>query len=50
MHKLQSEDVGGTADPVTLQIVCGALGAVQSEIEAVIKCTAMSPFIRERKD
>jgi N-methylhydantoinase B len=50
MHKLQSEDVSDAADPVTLQIVRGALGAVQSEMEAVIERTAMSPFIREKKD
>ena len=39
-----------SADPVTLQIVRGALKAVQSEMEAVIERTAMSPFIREKKD
>jgi N-methylhydantoinase B len=38
------------ADPVTLQIVRGALRAIQSEMEAVIERTAMSPFIREKKD
>jgi N-methylhydantoinase B len=37
-------------DPVTLQIVRGALRAVQSEMEALIERTAMSPFIREKKD
>ena len=37
-------------DPVTLQIVRGALRAIQSEMEAVIERTAMSPFIREKKD
>lgn len=39
-----------TCDPVTLQIVRGALRAVQSEMEALIERTAMSPFIREKKD
>ena len=37
-------------DPVTLQIVRGALRAIQGEMEAVIERTAMSPFIREKKD
>ena len=38
------------ADPVTVEIVRGALRAIQSEMEAVIERTAMSPFIREKKD
>ena len=37
-------------DPITLEIVCGALRAIQSEMEALIERTAMSPFIREKKD
>ena len=37
-------------DPVTLEIVRGALRAIQGEMEAVIERTAMSPFIREKKD
>src|SRR5258708_40117952 len=37
-------------DPVTLEIGRGALRATQSEMEAVIERTAMSPFIREKKD
>ncbi len=37
-------------DPITLEIVRGALRAVQSEMEALIERTAMSPFIREKKD
>jgi N-methylhydantoinase B len=37
-------------DAITLQIVRGALRAIQSEMEAVIERTAMSPFIREKKD
>jgi N-methylhydantoinase B len=39
-----------SSDPVTLQIVRGALRAIQSEMEALIERTAMSPFIREKKD
>jgi N-methylhydantoinase B len=39
-----------SSDPVTLQIVRGALRSIQSEMEALIERTAMSPFIREKKD
>ena len=41
---------GATADAVTLEIVRGALRAIQGEMEAAIERTAMSPFIREKKD
>ena len=37
-------------DAVLIEIVRGALKAVQGEMEAVIERTAMSPFIREKKD
>lgn len=37
-------------DPVTREIIRGALRAAQAEMEAVIERTAMSPFIREKKD
>jgi N-methylhydantoinase B len=37
-------------DPVTLEIARGALRATLAEMEAVIERTAMSPFIREKKD
>jgi N-methylhydantoinase B len=37
-------------DPITLEIVRGALRATQGEMEALIERTAMSPFIREKKD
>jgi len=37
-------------DPVTLEIARGALKATLAEMEAVIERTAMSPFIREKKD
>jgi N-methylhydantoinase B len=42
--------VATACDPVTLEIVRGALRAAQSEMEALIERTAMSPFIREKKD
>jgi len=49
-----AQDQAGAAetlcDPVTLEIVRGALRGIQSEMEAVIERTAMSPFIREKKD
>jgi N-methylhydantoinase B len=37
-------------DAVTLEVIRGALRAAQSEMEAVIERTAMSGFIREKKD
>lgn len=37
-------------DPVTLEIARGAVQAALAEMEAVIERTAMSPFIREKKD
>lgn len=40
----------GLCDPVTLEIVRGALAASQLEMEALIERTAMSGFIREKKD
>jgi N-methylhydantoinase B len=39
-----------TCDPVSVEIIRGALRAIQSEMEALIERTAMSPFIREKKD
>lgn len=37
-------------DPVAVEIIRGGLRAIQSEMEALIERTAMSPFIREKKD
>jgi N-methylhydantoinase B len=37
-------------DSVTLEIVRGAIRAAQAEMEALIERTAMSAFIREKKD
>jgi N-methylhydantoinase B len=39
-----------TADPIIVEIARGALKAIQHEMEALIERTAMSPFIREKKD
>lgn len=45
---LQSEEV--RCDAVTLEILRGAIQAAQSEMEALIERTAISAFIREKKD
>ena len=37
-------------DRITLDLVTGILQATRSEMEALIERTAMSPFIREKKD
>ncbi len=37
-------------DPVTVEIVKGALRATQAEMESVLERTAMSPIIREKQD
>ncbi|HYE94424.1 MAG TPA: hydantoinase B/oxoprolinase family protein [Terriglobales bacterium] len=41
---------GPGPDPVTREIIRGALRAAQAQMEAVIERTAMSPFIREKND
>jgi N-methylhydantoinase B len=50
MDDARPADPALACDPVTLEIVRGALRAAQSEMEALIERTAMSPFIREKKD
>jgi N-methylhydantoinase B len=40
----------GSCDPVTLEIVRGAIRAAQAEMEALLERTAISAFIREKKD
>ncbi len=42
--------MSGGCDPVTLEIIRGAVRAVQAEMEALLERTAISPFIREKKD
>ena len=37
-------------DPIVREIVKGALTSAQMEMEALVERTAMSPFIREKKD
>ena len=39
-----------SCDPVTLEIIRGAIRAAQAEMEALIERTAISAFIREKKD
>ena len=39
-----------TTDTVTLELITGTLRAAREEMEALIDRTAMSPFIREKKD
>ena len=39
-----------TVNPITLEIIKGALRAAQAETEALLERTAMSDVIREKKD
>ncbi|NHN84153.1 hydantoinase B/oxoprolinase family protein [Acetobacter musti] len=39
-----------TCDSVNLEIIRGGIRSIQAEMEALIERTAMSPFIREKKD
>jgi N-methylhydantoinase B len=39
-----------SVDPVSLEIIRGAMRAIQAEMEVLIERTAMSAFIREKKD
>ncbi|CDN57513.1 N-methylhydantoinase B (plasmid) [Neorhizobium galegae bv. officinalis bv. officinalis str. HAMBI 1141] len=41
---------GAVCDPVSLEIIRGAIAAAQSEMEALLERTAISAFIREKKD
>ena len=51
MDSLASRNsTAGACDPVTLEIVRGAIRAAQAEMEALIERTAISAFIREKKD
>lgn len=40
---------GSFCDPVSLEIIRGAIAAAQSEMEALLERTAISAFIREKK-
>ena len=39
-----------SCDPVTLEVIRGAIRAAQAEMEALLERTAISAFIREKKD
>ena len=43
-------DTAPICDPVSLEIIRGAIAAAQAEMEALIERTAISAFIREKKD
>lgn len=43
-------DAEQICDPVSLEVIRGALASSQKEMEALIERTAMSGFIREKKD
>src|SRR3984893_10743785 len=44
------ETASSICDPVTLEIIRGAIRAAQAEMEALLERTAISAFIREKKD
>jgi N-methylhydantoinase B len=46
----RSETAQAACDPVTVEIIRGAIRAVQAEMEALLERTAISAFIREKKD
>ena len=46
----ESEKNAGPVDPVTRQLIRGSLRAARLECELIIERTAMSAFIREKKD
>lgn len=55
LHGLTGSDAGplptkNACDPVTLEILRGAVRAAQGEMEALLERTAISNFIREKKD
>src|SRR5579872_1684046 len=50
MDTRQQAELGTGVDPVALQIIKGALRSAQLEMETLLQRTAMSPFIREKKD
>jgi N-methylhydantoinase B len=50
MPGLIEADTTAGCDPVTLEILRGAIRAAQAEMDALIERTAISAFIREKKD
>jgi N-methylhydantoinase B len=49
LKKTRHADFSDT-EPITRQLIKGALKTLQKEMESLIERTAMSPFIREKKD
>ena len=45
-----NEPVATTVDSITIELIRGAMRSIQNEMEALIERTAMSAFIREKKD
>lgn len=43
-------NANGVCDAITLEVIRGAISAAQAEMEALIERTAISAFIREKKD
>ncbi|MEM9249488.1 MAG: hydantoinase B/oxoprolinase family protein [Pseudomonadota bacterium] len=50
MNKAPQASTFRPCDPITLEIIQGAIMAAQREMEALIERTAISAFIREKKD
>jgi N-methylhydantoinase B len=50
MQSTPPRSKAGFCDPVSLEIIRGAIAAAQSEMEALVERTAISAFIREKKD
>ncbi|HET6182247.1 MAG TPA: hydantoinase B/oxoprolinase family protein [Acetobacteraceae bacterium] len=46
----RSTETAAACDPITLEILRGAIRAAQAEMEALLERTAISAFIREKKD
>ena len=50
LEQATTPSTGALCDPVSLEVIRGALKSSQKEMEALIEHTAMSGFIREKKD
>ena len=50
MNDIAEPVAQATVDPITVELVRGAMRSIQNEMEALIERTAMSAFIREKKD
>lgn len=47
---IADDAASATCDSITLEIIIGALDTIVREMESLLERTAMSPFIREKKD